>query len=107
MMNVLIKNRKYLLAVAIFGFLLSIYTIPQSPGSESELISELKFTGSSVLTHLPLFLFLLTEAFGPKAETRSRLNRIIAWFFVILSGLATLVMLVGFLRSLFALLGVD
>ena len=99
-METLANNRACILILFVIGIVLFVTINSQTTGMDEGPVKEMAFTGSATLVHVPLFLFLLTELFGPIAKNRSKVNKFFAWTFIIPSGLISLLVAYGFFSTL-------
>lgn len=94
-MKVLLKYRAYIVIAFAFSFALFVFITIQSPTVEKDAARNLAFLGTGAFSNILLFLFLLTEVFGPIAENRSKVNKLMAWIFIFTSAFISVVMLFG------------
>ena len=90
-MEKLVLARPYILAT----FFIALLTL--GIGAFNQTMELLRAGG--ILVHIALFLFVLTESFGSVASKRTRLSRIMARVFLVLSGFTV----AGIIANLFML----
>ncbi len=100
MLDTLTQYRKLMLIMIVLGIALHFAVIIQSSEIEKGIQWKLMFIGTAALANVPLFLFILTEAFGPVAKTRSSANKLLARIFVLPFGLVSLFFVYVFLQTL-------
>jgi hypothetical protein len=100
MVDALVHYRKHFLIAMAIGVLMLITIISYSSGTPRNQEWQVVYLGAASLAYVPLFLFIVTEAFGPFSTRRKKANTILARILSVPSGFVALGSLYGFVNSL-------